>query len=919
MFTAPVLVPGFASHTWLTTDGEVLTLDGRQATLRLREEMPLVCHGPAAARRLHREGMVAADVLSLFAFVRPARWCVPTPAGLADACGLPRPQSGEDAALTLLEVTNQLIRELVAQADAPKMIELLWLARTAKWPFADACLKALGDKALSANQQDFSAIKVWRRLAKWEDAAPPGRPGNAPITEGEAEDILSQVLSNPAAEDRPEQRAFTRGVAPAFAPAPDQDSPALVLAEAGTGVGKTLGYLAPAFAWRQKNLGPIWLSTYTRNLQRQLDTELNKLYPNPAIKEKRVVVRKGRENYLCLMNLEELVTFETQSSGKNILGLILAVRWAEASRAGEMIGGDMPGWLREIIGLKMASELAVRRGECWHGACPHYGACYAEKVARAAPHAEVVVANHAFVMTQTLADPFGFDVKPTHYVFDEGHHLFDAADSAFGGNLSGLETRDLRRWLLGSERTSPTAFSGRARGLRKRLEDLASTDEDLANALHAVERAAQILPGSGWYDRLKNGQPKGPVEAFLGAVGAQVYARAKPADATGSYSIETEILPLTEAVETTAHELDGALGKLLQPLKALQDLIQMRLEDGEEDETQDEETVLNDDQRRRLGGIANSIRQRAVDQVAFFQSMVQGLSQPAPADFVDWFEVTRIDGTDVDVGYFRKFIDPVRPFMSLLGSQAQGALITSATLTDQTGVEEVDWSEAEAQTGTRHLPTPPVRLKLASPYDYASQARVFVVQDLERDRPNQAYAAMARLMLAAEGGGLGLFTSIQRLKAAYVKIAPKLEAANLPLLAQHVDAMDVTTLIDIFRADPRACMLGTDALRDGVDVPGESLKLLVFERMPWPRPTLPHRARREHFGKRTYDDRLTRLKLRQAFGRLIRKREDRGAFVLLDSRLPTRLESAFPQGVEIERLSLKETLAALKAFYGGQA
>ena len=85
--------------------------------------------------------------------------------------------------------------------------------------------------------------------------------------------------------------------------------------------------------------------------------------------------------------------------------------------------------------------------------------------------------------------------------------------------------------------------------------------------------------------------------------------------------------------------------------------------------------------------------------------------------------------------------------------------------------------------------------------------------------------------------------------------------------------------------------------------------------MPWPRPTLAHRARRAHFGQRTYDDRLTRLKLRQAFGRLIRGKQDRGAFVLLDSRLPTRLETAFPKGVEIQRLPLKETLIELKAFY----
>ena len=117
------------------------------------------------------------------------------------------------------------------------------------------------------------------------------------------------------------------------------------------------------------------------------------------------------------------------------------------------------------------------------------------------------------------------------------------------------------------------------------------------------------------------------------------------------------------------------------------------MEDGREEEDAGD-SLYSEDQRRRLGGISHSIRQRAVDQVAFFAAMVKGLALPTPNDFIDWFEVVRVEGRDMDVGFFRKFVDPAAPFMTLLGHQAQGALITSATLTDQTGVEEVDWSEA---------------------------------------------------------------------------------------------------------------------------------------------------------------------------------------------------------------------------------
>ena len=141
-----------------------------------------------------------------------------------------------------------------------------------------------------------------------------------------------------------------------------------------------------------------------------------------------------------------------------------------------------------------------------------------------------------------------------------------------------------------------------------------------------------------------------------------------------------------------------------------------------------------------------------------------------------------------------------------------------------------------------------------------------------------------------------------------------MEAARIPLYAQHMDAMDTGTLVDIFRAEENSCLLGTDAVRDGVDVPGKSLRLIVFDRVPWPRPTIIHKTRRSHFGGRSYDEMLTRLKLKQAYGRLIRREGDKGVFVMLDKALPTRLTTAFPEGVEIHRIGLAEAVAATYEF-----
>src|SRR5262249_45774058 len=111
---------------------------------------------------------------------------------------------------------------------------------------------------------------------------------------------------------------------------------------------------------------------------------------------------------------------------------------------------------------------------------------------------------------------------------------------------------------------------------------------------------------------------------------------------------------------------------------------------------------------------------------------------------------------------------------------------------------------------------------------------------------------------------------------------------------------------------PRASLIGTDALRDGVDIPGDSLRLVVMEGVPWPKPTVLHAARRLAGGGTTYDDRIVRARLAQAFGRLIRRAGDRGSFVLLAAACPSRLLSAFPEGTPVARVTLDEAVERVR-------
>jgi ATP-dependent DNA helicase DinG len=298
--------------------------------------------------------------------------------------------------------------------------------------------------------------------------------------------------------------------------------------------------------------------------------------------------------------------------------------------------------------------------------------------------------------------------------------------------------------------------------------------------------------------------------------------------------------------------------------------------------------------------------------------MLTAIAEDADDDpeFVDWFEGVFLYGRVVDTAYRRHWVDPTAPLAGAVLSRMHGVLVTSATLTDPT--LDDPFSLARLRTGAARLPASPETLRLASPFDYGASARALVITDVARDDPRQVAAAMRELFAAAGGGALGLFTAIRRLRAVHGLMVGPLAERGLALYAQHVDPLDAGALIDIFRAEQDACLLGTDAVRDGIDVPGRSLRLLVFDRVPWPRPDLLHKARRDRFGATAYDDAVARARIAQAFGRLIRRADDRGVFVMLDAAAPSRLFASLPEGVTIERIGLADALDVVAQRVGPQ-
>ena len=868
-----------ATHAgiWLADgDGQVREASRGEAIARAAETPHIILNAPLVGQRLGYPELSGLDLLELFAFVHPARFAVPTAAGLSRVLGLEPPAREAETAARLQQIAEQNLAVL-SSSD--------WREREGAWT-SNATLHRLGwGWAPLVNTRlirpERGERMLFSRLKQWEEAGERPPPRTVMVLPEDVRARLDRLTGK--AEKREGQQQMAQALTLVFAPKVAKDAPNLVLAEAGTGIGKTLAYLAPASLWADASGGTVWVSTFTKALQRQLDGEGPKLFADPNERARRIVVRKGRENYLCLLNLEDAL--QGSFSGRAAILAQLVGRWAAYTKDGDMVGGDLPGWLPSLFRRAGAAALTDRRGECVYAGCPHYRRCFIERSERASREADIVIANHALVMVNAAR---AREDAPARILFDEGHHLFDAADSTFAVAFGGQEAIELRRWIVGPEGRS----RGRRRGLQARLLDVASYDEEGAVALDLAVEAAKALPSDGWLQRLVEGAPFGPIETFLGEVRGTVYARSKAQEA--GYGLETELAEPDGQLVSSAAAAAEVLESLAKPLAQLSRRLEAIFEDAPD--------WLDTQARARVEGAIRGLLWRR-ETLAAWTALLARIGGEADPQFVDWLSVERVDGREFDVAVQRRWLDPTRPLAASVLAPADGVLMTSATL--RAGE---DWQAAEARTGALHLPVPPRHFEAESPFDYAACSEVLIVTDVKQGDIAALSGAYARLISAGGGGTLGLFTAIQRLKAVHARIADRLARDGLPLLAQHVDPIDAGTLVDIFRDDPRASLLGTDALRDGVDVPGESLRLVVMERVPWPRPTVLHAARRMAGGGSAYDDRVVRARLAQAFGRLIRRQSDCGIFVMLSAAMPSRLLKAFPKGVPVARVSLDEAV-----------
>ena len=633
------------------------------------------------------------------------------------------------------------------------------------------------------------------------------RAGAAPDPgEERALEALDGAVGRLGGGPRRGQREMTRRVARAIA------SGTHLLAQAGTGTGKSLAYLVPAMIHAVDDGERAVVSTATLALQRQILTRDAPLAADAveALTGRRPVVAllKGWQNYLCRHRVaggypdDDDALFAASDAvprtGAAGLGeqVVRLREWAGRTATGDR-DDLVPG-----VSDRAWAQASVSRAECLGPACPFHDDCFPAAAREAAARADVVVTNHAMLGVVVAGNP---GVLPEHdlLVVDEAHALADRVRSQGAASLSASAVA----------RVAATA--------RKHASAVVS---DLEAAGQGLQAALAALPDG----RLSAGPPPALAEALAALDGA------------------------ARGVLTGVRQAAGAKG-------------------GGAD----------------AGGAA--LARTAVSDLV---DVVERMTSDSVAQHRDvaWVERPRM-GTEPPRLTLAP-IDVAGPVADALFDE-RVAVLTSATLALGGGFEPM-----ARDLGLTLAAAPWEGVDVGTPFDYARQGILYTPVHLARPGRGISEAALDEVLAlteASRGGMLGLFSSR---RAAEEAAGVLRGATDLTVYAQGEDQLPA--LVKAFAADEDACLVGTLSLWQGVDVPGRTCRLVIIDRIPFPRPDDPvAQARSEAVaaaggnGFMSVAATHAALLLAQGAGRLIRRAEDRGVVAVLDPRLRTARYGSF--------------------------
>lgn len=680
------------------------------------------------------------------------------------------------------------------------------------------------------------------------------------------------------------------------------------LIEAGTGTGKSFAYLIPAIIFAEATGERIVISTNTIALQQQLIEKDIPLALKVLGSEIKVVLAKGMGNYLCMRKLQDSVGTVSVFDEREHQELSAIENWGRTTRCGTR--AELPFFPLNVVWEKVSAEADA----CSSVKCPEYGSCFFFKARRDANDAKIIICNHHLLFADLAARAesgnfSGTAVLPSYQrlIFDEAHHIEDVASDYFADKISRLEILKVVSQLVVDK---ADGVHGKLGFLKKKLHSIQAQDPAAAGLISRIdndipaERRATTAFVSDFFDLFFTFISLFPAKQNEEVIGVgEKKLRIRKAERLHAYWKET-ITPRADR-----------LSKSLKGLAALIQNLEVDLERIKTNNFQDESKSVRVD------------LMAAASRLDLFGGRLERFMMEDTEDKkVHWVEIAS-KGSTVDVRLLAAERDISKLLFENIFERLSSTILCSATLSTQKSFQYV-----KQRVGLLGAAQEAFRTTLEkiydSPFDFQKQVLLGIPVDMPLpDHPKfleALKAAVFELVKASRGNAFVLFTSYSMLKACYEALSADLQAQGFHVLKQGDDQRNV--LLKRFKEQDGSVLFGTDSFWEGVDVVGDALRCVIIAKLPFQVPTEPiAEARTEAITARggnpfmEYSTPKAIVKFKQAFGRLIRHKEDRGCVICLDARLLKKsygqlFLKSLPECMQVFA-PLAEVAEKMKSFY----